>query len=56
MFQGVFLTKSNSILIKNNVVDDEDDNIDGFLWRDTCDSSTQLDRPILNKESFSSPG
>jgi hypothetical protein len=28
-------------------------NVDGFLWRDTCISSTQLNRPISNKESLS---
>jgi hypothetical protein len=31
-------------------------NLDGFLWRDTCVSSTQLNRPIWNKQSLSPPG
>jgi hypothetical protein len=31
-------------------------NIDGFLWRDTCVSSTQQNRPIWRKGSLSPPG
>jgi hypothetical protein len=37
--------KSNSILQENNVLDAAAFNIDGFLWRDTCVSSTKLNRP-----------
>jgi hypothetical protein len=35
------------------VLDGPVSNIDGFLWRDTCVSSTQLNRPIWKKESLS---
>jgi hypothetical protein len=38
-----------------NVLDAPDSNIHGFLWRDTCVSSTQLNRPIWKKESLSPP-
>jgi hypothetical protein len=37
------------------VLDAATSNIDGFLWRDTCVSSTQLNRPIWNKVSLSTP-
>jgi hypothetical protein len=37
------------------VVDDPASDIDGFLWSDTCVSSTQLNRPVWNKESLSPP-
>jgi hypothetical protein len=36
----------------NNVLDAAASIIDGFLWRDTCVSSTQLSRPFWNKRSF----
>jgi hypothetical protein len=29
----------------DNVLDAADSNVDGFLWRDVCVSSTQLNRP-----------
>jgi hypothetical protein len=35
------------------VLDAATSNIDGFLWRDTRASSTQLKRPIGNEESLS---
>jgi hypothetical protein len=34
----------------NNVLDAEAPNIDVILWRDTCVSSTKLNRPIWSKE------
>jgi hypothetical protein len=37
----------------NNMVDATASNSNGFLWRDTCVSSTQLNRPIWNKVSLS---
>jgi hypothetical protein len=37
----------------NNVVDAPDSNWDGYLWRDTCVSSNQLNRPIWNKMTLS---
>jgi hypothetical protein len=39
----------------NNLLDAPASNTDGFLSRDTCDSSTQLKRPIWNIESLSLP-
>jgi hypothetical protein len=33
----------------NNVQDDADSNTHGFLWRVTCVSSSQLNRPIMEK-------
>jgi hypothetical protein len=35
------------------VLDAAASNIRGFLWRDACISSTQLNRPFGNKESLS---
>jgi hypothetical protein len=39
----------------NNVIDAAASDLDGFLWRDTWDSSTQLNRPVWNEESRSPP-
>jgi hypothetical protein len=39
----------------NNVQDDPESNIHGFLWRDTCVSSSQLNRPIWRKQSQPQP-
>jgi hypothetical protein len=39
----------------NNVLDAPAFIKDGFLCRDTCVSSTQMNRPIWNKESISPP-
>jgi hypothetical protein len=36
----------------NNVLDASASNLDGFPWRDTCVSSTLLNRPIWNKFSL----
>jgi hypothetical protein len=40
----------------NNVLDAEVYNVGGILWQDTCCYSTQLNRPIRNKDSLSPPG
>jgi hypothetical protein len=53
--QEVFLTRTNSILTENNVLDEQDYNIDYFLLRNTSVPSTQLNRPNMKKESLSSP-
>jgi hypothetical protein len=37
------------------VLDVAASNIDGFLWRDTCVSSTQVNRSVSNKMSLSLP-
>jgi hypothetical protein len=34
------------------VLDDPAYNTDGFLWRDTCVSSTYLKRPIWSKQTY----
>jgi hypothetical protein len=39
----------------NNVLDTADSNINGFLWRDTCVSSTQVRRPFWNPMCLSLP-
>jgi hypothetical protein len=39
----------------NNVLYTAASNIDGFLWGNTCVSSTQLNVPIYSKESLSPP-
>jgi hypothetical protein len=54
--QEEFLSKPNSILTKNNVLDVPASNTDGFLSSDTCVSTTQLNRPLWNIESLSPPG
>jgi hypothetical protein len=41
-----FFQKLTQFSQRNNVLDAAATNIDGFLWRDTCVSSTQLNRPI----------
>jgi hypothetical protein len=38
-----------------NVLNAAASNIDGYLWSDTCVSSTQLNRPIWNKQSLTPP-
>jgi hypothetical protein len=44
--------KSNSILQENNVLDAAASNIDGFLWRDTCVSSTKLNSLIGSNRAY----
>jgi hypothetical protein len=45
--QDLFLSKTNSNLsLGNKMPHVISSNIDGFLWRDTCVSLTQLNRPI----------
>jgi hypothetical protein len=39
----------------NNVQDGSVSNTHGFLWRDTCVSASQLNRPFWNKEILSPP-
>jgi hypothetical protein len=39
----------------NNVLDAPASNMGVSLWRDICVSSTQMNRPIWNKESLSPP-
>jgi hypothetical protein len=39
--QEVFLRKTNSLLTGKHMLDAAASNIDDFLWRDTCVSSTQ---------------
>jgi hypothetical protein len=53
--QEEFLSKNNSILTGNNVLDAAASNIDGFLWRDTCVSSNQLNRLVWSIERLSPP-
>jgi hypothetical protein len=48
--------KRTQFLQGNNVLDAPVSNTNSFLSRDTCVPSTQLNRPISNKESLSSPG
>jgi hypothetical protein len=50
--QKIFLTKTNSVLQGNNVPVAPASNINGFLWRDTCVASTQLNRPLEQSEPF----
>jgi hypothetical protein len=55
MLQEAFISKTNSILTGKNVLDAPDSNIDVFLWRAICVSSTQLNRPIWYKQSLEKP-
>jgi hypothetical protein len=50
----VFLSKL-SISQGNNVLDAPASNTDGLVWRDTCVSSTQMNRPMWKKQSLSPP-
>jgi hypothetical protein len=51
--QEVLLQKLTQFSQGNNVLEDAASNIDGFLWRDTSFSSTQLNSPFCNKGSLS---
>jgi hypothetical protein len=53
--QDVFLSKTNSIHTWKQMLEAATANIDCFLSRDTCVSSTQLNRSIWNKERLSLP-
>jgi hypothetical protein len=55
IFSKYSFQKQTQFLHGNNVLDAAACNIDGFLWRDTFVSSTQLNRPIWNKMSLSPP-
>jgi hypothetical protein len=50
--QEVFLSKTNSILPGKEYARCSCSNIDAFLVRDTCVSSTQLNRPICNNRGY----
>jgi hypothetical protein len=54
-FQEEFLSKTTSILVGNNVLDAPASNTDSFLLRDTCVSSTQLNRPNWSNVSLTPP-
>jgi hypothetical protein len=54
-FQKVSFQNQSQFSQGNNVLDASASTIDGFLWRDTCVSSTLLKSPIWNKESLSPP-
>ena len=45
-FQDVFVSKTNSILQVNKVLDTAASKKDGYLCRDTCVSSTDMKRPL----------
>jgi hypothetical protein len=51
--QEVFLSKSNSSLHGSDVQGASVPNTDGFLWIDTCISSTQVKKPFGSKPSLS---
>jgi hypothetical protein len=53
--QEVFFSKTNSILTGNNVLDAPASHTNGFVLRDSCVSSTKVNRPIWKKESLSPP-
>jgi hypothetical protein len=53
--QEVFFTKPKPILTGKLCTTDADSNIDYFLLRDTCVSSTQLKRHIWHKQCLYPP-
>jgi hypothetical protein len=55
VFRSYFFQYWNIFTQVNNMVDACASNTNGFLSRDTCVSSTQLNRPIWNKLSLSPP-
>jgi hypothetical protein len=55
MLEEVFLSYLTQFSQKNNGLDASATNIDGFLWRGTSISMTQLNRNTWNKISFSPP-
>jgi hypothetical protein len=48
--QEVFLSKLSQFLKRNNVLDVLESNTNGFLWRDTYISSSQLNKTISNRD------
>jgi hypothetical protein len=54
-FRMYFFQKLHQLSQGINMLNAVVSNILGFLWRDTCVSSTQLYRPIWSKLSTSSP-
>jgi hypothetical protein len=53
--QEVFLSKTCSVLTGKQCFRCSFSITDGFLWRDTCVSSTLLNRPIWNEDSPQKP-
>jgi hypothetical protein len=53
-FQQVLLSKTNSFLTGKQCVICWSSNIDSYLWRDACVSSTLVKSPIWNKQSLPS--
>jgi hypothetical protein len=53
--QEVFLSKLSQFSKENNVLHTLASNRDGFLSRDTCVSSTQVDRPLWSNMGPSPP-
>jgi hypothetical protein len=49
------LQKLTQFLLGYNVLDSTLSKKDGFVWRDTCDSSNQLNKPIWKKVILSPP-
>jgi hypothetical protein len=49
--QEVFIKKIAQFSEGNSVLDTLASNTNGFLWRDTCVTLLQLNRPTWNKES-----
>jgi hypothetical protein len=55
MFRKYSFQKLTQLSLGNNAVDAPACNVDEILSRDSCVSSTHLNRPIWNKESLSPP-
>jgi hypothetical protein len=55
-WQAVFLSKTSSVPIGKNVLDNPASNLYGVLSRDSCISSTQLNRTIWKKISILKSG
>jgi hypothetical protein len=53
--QEELLSKITEFSQENNVLESAASFIDGFFWRDTCVSSTQVNRPIWSKQSLFPP-
>jgi hypothetical protein len=49
-FQDILLSKTNSILTGKECIDAAASNIDGYLWRNPCVSSSQPNSPICSKQ------
>jgi hypothetical protein len=51
IFRKYIIQKLTQFLQGNNVLHDPASNTDGYLWREKCVFSTQMNRPIWNKMS-----